>query len=241
MKGPSFEQHYKIIYDKFIECFSSDEFTRTTSGFVRFLGHTHDGKVRAWRKGQWPSSGDCGQISEKMGFSLRWLLAGEGDPYGQKSSKDVDAGRSTPADAPVPRMDAPIPLVGFASCGIQGWGGTMTFDIPVTPPHARPDMIAVMASGESMLPEGIGNGHICFCDPHAMPMAGECVYVETLNKRGSLKKYIGDGVRKDGKRTVKLHGWMKKEIGKESKSFEVEIERDFIKTLAPVIYIQRRM
>lgn len=48
--------------------------------FARFLNHAHDGKVNAWRKGQWPSADDIVAIHDKLGFSYRWLLNGEGEP-----------------------------------------------------------------------------------------------------------------------------------------------------------------
>lgn len=48
--------------------------------FARFLNHAHDGKVNAWRKGQWPSADDIVTIHDKLGFSYRWLLNGEGEP-----------------------------------------------------------------------------------------------------------------------------------------------------------------
>lgn len=40
------------------------------------------GKGDAWRQGQWPSAEDLAAIAEKLGFSYRWLVTGEGDPEG---------------------------------------------------------------------------------------------------------------------------------------------------------------
>ena len=45
----------------------------------RFLGHDHEGNVKAWSKGQWPNAQDCWVIHEKLGFNLQWLLTGEGE------------------------------------------------------------------------------------------------------------------------------------------------------------------
>jgi hypothetical protein len=73
-----FTQHYKIIYDKFIFV-AGDLWPHSNIGFSKFLGHDHDGRVRAWKKGQWPSAYDCWIIHQKLGFNLQWLLTGEGE------------------------------------------------------------------------------------------------------------------------------------------------------------------
>ena len=133
----------------------------------------------------------------------------------------------------------PIPLIGFAACGTEGWGGTMTYEVPITPPHPRPDMIAIVASGDSMLPEGIGNGHICFCDPHAPPMPGECVYIEQTDGKAALKRFLGECHIKGSGAGIELRYWRRKD----GKLIEhnLQLANFFLKTIAPVIYVQRRV
>ncbi len=100
----NFTKLFNIIYDKFIVNFSTNDSGRALMSFARFLGHGHDGKVRAWKKGQWPSAEDCWLISEKMGFSLRWLVTGEGDLYGQEG--DITAASADDSDQGVQAMQA---------------------------------------------------------------------------------------------------------------------------------------
>lgn len=191
-------------------------------------------------------------------ISRDWLFFDEGDMYSaKKSTPSMASHNSSEIDEVKIRLASlehavaggalptstirPIPLMGFASCGTEGWGGTMTYEVPITPPHPRPDMIAIVASGDSMLPEGIGNGHICFCDPHAPPMPGECVYIETIEGQGALKRFLGE---KDIKGTgvgIHLLGWLDKDDKGKQKPFELTISKSIIKTLAPVVYIQRRV
>ncbi|MCX4310703.1 MAG: hypothetical protein OSJ28_10525 [Desulfovibrio sp.] len=69
---------FEIIRNKFIEQQSGKSITM--KALAKFLGHEHDGKVTAWKKGQWPSAEDITIIHDKLGFNYRWLLLGEGEP-----------------------------------------------------------------------------------------------------------------------------------------------------------------
>lgn len=148
------------------------------------------------------------------------------------------------AHEPAQSTNSPIPgsmpLVGFASCGREGWGGRMTYTVPVAAPHTRPDMIAVMATGESMIPAGIGHGMVCFCDPHAPPIEGECVYVETVDNKATLKRFLGGGQSEGGGEAIRLQGWKDVQGDMPQDSFTIEIDPSEIRTIAPVIYVQRR-
>lgn len=52
----------------------------TQTGFWKHLGSTR-GKFQKWSKGQWPSAEDLQSMHEKFGFSYRWLVTGEGEPF----------------------------------------------------------------------------------------------------------------------------------------------------------------
>ena len=163
--------------------------------------------------------------------SREWLLAGEGD-----------INTPAPAQKEEPKEQAPVSLIGFASCSMFGWGGKIRIPVPVTPPHWRDDMIVAMATGESLLPEGIGHGHVVFCDPHASPMPGEIVYVETIDDKATLKKYLGQGVSEGGTPMLDLQGWKDKtdELTPQV-DFCLHLPLDTLKIVAPVIYVQRRL
>ena len=49
------------------------------SGFCHFL-NISAGKRQKWSMGQWPSAEDLAVIHDKLGFSYRWLVTGEGNP-----------------------------------------------------------------------------------------------------------------------------------------------------------------
>ena len=73
-----FSEQFVIIYDKFIELMAANGKKASVLSFGKFLGHGHDGKVKAWKGGQWPSAEDCWTLEKKLKYSLRWLVTGEG-------------------------------------------------------------------------------------------------------------------------------------------------------------------
>lgn len=199
------------------------------------------GKSLAWSKGQWPSADDLLKLHEKFGFSPLWLLSGEGDPWGKTPGESESPLLDDAAQTPTP---AAVPILGFASCGITGWAGKMTYPLAVALPHGTDGMLAVMATGESMLPEGIGHGHICFCDPHIPPVAGECVYVETTDGRAALKAFVGRGEAAGHGTTAQeicLRGWLDKQGDEPQKDFYLRVSEAVVNTIAPVVYVKRRL
>lgn len=81
-----FSQHFVLLYDKFCELTKSSGARDSNLAFARFLGHEHDGKVRAWKKGQWPSAEDCWILHRKLGCSLEWLVSGQGKPWPEQKA-----------------------------------------------------------------------------------------------------------------------------------------------------------
>lgn len=237
-----FSQSYDIIYDNFIKSDVASSFPRSRTGLARFLGHGHDGKVRAWEKGQWPSAYDCWVIHKKMGFCLEWLLTGEGEML-------TTSPQPATAEAPQqPRATAKIPAVpvlGFAACGVIGWSGQMAIPMAATAPHIGPQTIAVMASGESMIPAGIGHGHICYCEPDLEPLRGDIIYVRRHDELGTLKTFLGwgeaAGVPEATKGELCLRGWTDRDEKGQQQELILTVDKALVKTVAPVVFVRRRM
>lgn len=240
-----FSKAFEIVYDKFAKLQDASSKKSSVLAFGKFLGHGHDGRVKAWKGGQWPSAEDCWELSKILEIDLLWLVTGEGDPF---PSPPTDAEASAPASAPVAEAPspmarglAPIPLVGFAKCGADGWHGTMHIPVMVEPPDWHADLIAVAAEGESMLPAGIGHGHICICDPRKTPGKGDAVYVETLDAKATIKLFCGRTDR-GGKAYYGLQGWMdKKPEEPEQKPFNLDVLESFVRVIAPVVSVRRRL
>lgn len=159
-----------------------------------------------------------------------WLLWGEGPML----KEDFE---SKPEAQPQQALAA----IGFASCGKEGWSGRMTHSTVVAAPHLWPDMFCVIASGESMIPEGIGHGHYVFCCPKIPPVPGECVYVETIEGKGALKRFLGEKAINGKGVGITLLGWLDKDDNGLQEPFQLTIDKINVKTFAPVVYIQRRV
>ena len=141
------------------------------------------------------------------------------------------------------KKENPLTLFGFASCGIDGWGGTIPYSVSVTLPSVHEGMIAVMASGDSMIPAGIGSGQICYCDTTKEPSLGDAVYVQRTDGLGAIKVYLGKGmpglhIPDEGK--TAFQGWLSPADGVQ-KPFFMDVSDDALITVAPVIFVQRRM
>lgn len=178
-----------------------------------------------------------------------WLFFGEGEML----KSDTPAKETAPAtpeavmppiferSLPPQQYTQPVPLIGFAACSAIGWHGTMTIPVPVEPPTWFPGMFAVMASGESMLPAGIGHGHICYCDATKTPGIDEAVYVETTDNQGTIKLFCGWSER-SGKVVLNLRGWWdkKEDTGQQEPMF-LHVPDTVVRKIAPVVYVRRRL
>lgn len=73
-------QRHKMVYDYFCSIADSKGVKPTNEGFCRLLRISR-GKLQKWTLGQWPSAEDLETIHDEFGFSYRWLITGEDDPF----------------------------------------------------------------------------------------------------------------------------------------------------------------
>jgi len=203
-----------------------------------FLGVTRN-KWRSWAKGQVPTTEDMGRIAKILGLSLDWLIFGEGEPY---AAAPRPAQPPPVASAPHPdsavHIARPLPMVGLASCGINGWAQVDNYAATAQPITLGPRAVAVVAAGESMVPAGIFSGMICYADPDQPAGVGDAVYVARADRSGTIKLFLGRGAR-DG--YIRLKGWLPPDkAGKREEFFMDELEAQ-ITTMAPVLYVRRRI
>lgn len=220
-------QSYKILYDYYFDSLLAYEFGKSKLGFARLLG-VSQGKTQHWEKGQWPSAEDLAVIAEKFGCDYKWLVTGEGDPFA--------TGQTEPCKPPPPR---PIPVLGLASCGVEGWEQVMHIAVSATVPVISETMVAVIAAGDSMLPAGIASGHICYCDSEQHPLPGDAVMVTRKDGLATIKLFLGEGER--GPDWIRLKGWLPPNGNNQRKDFFLELKKREVKTMAPVIYVRRRI
>lgn len=219
---------YKIILQIFLRSKLANEYGANKLGLARCLGASQ-GKTQKWEKGQWPSASDLAVIAERLGCSYRWLVTGEGDPMGQGGQ----AAQVTPE-----RALRPVPLVSLSEGDGEGWSKATPMAVGASPVLMGENMLAVVASGESMVPAGIASGQICYCDPDQPVLEGDAVYVVRRDGLATIKLFSGDGQRTGN---LRLSGWHPPDGHDQRKRFTLELVRDDIRQLVPVIYVRRRL
>lgn len=153
-------------------------------------------------------------------LSRDWLYFGDG-PMLRSEIKPA---------RPAPK---PIPVVGLAACGVKGWNCVMPITMSAVLPISD-SMIAVIAAGESMVPAGIGPGHICYCDPDQQPLAGDAAYILRRDGLATIKIYLGES--KTGPNYIGFKGWLRN-----GDEYTDDILESQIETLAPVVFVRRRI
>lgn len=165
-----------------------------------------------------------------------WLYFGEGAPY----LDDVQPQQFEESVVGFSPQNAlrPVPMVGFASCGTEGWNTVTSISVSASPIMLGKNSIAVIAAGESMVPAGIACGQICYCDPDQVPLEGDVVYLLRQDNTATVKVYLGP-TEKYG--WIGLQGWLDQDEAGERKSFSVDIPEDEVALIAPVLYVRRRL
>lgn len=188
-------------------------------------------------------------------ISRDWIFFGEGPMLAaQAKIVQIESARKSlpsppvaalpPGGSPPHTTPAAVPLMGLASCGIQGWEQVMPFPVSAAIPGATPHMVAVIASGDSMAPAGIASGHICFCDPDQNPIPGDAVYVVKKDGMGAIKQFLGEGAEVGEDLPpdhIRLQGWRSPVNGLQPDTFTLDIAKRDVKTLATVVFMKRRL
>lgn len=152
-------------------------------------------------------------------------------PKRNKSATNLPACLPQPAQA--------IPVLGLASCGVDGWEQPMQIAASTTIPTISDTTVAVIASGDSMLPAGIASGHICLCDPEQTAIPGDAVLVKRRDGLATIKLFLGEG--EHGPDWVLLKGWLSASGNNHRKEFYIDMRAGDVETMAPVIYVRRRI
>lgn len=221
-------QLFAIVYEKFSEAARTRGQNPSKLGLAKYLGISQ-GKMQQWEKGQRPKVEDMKRLVELLGFNARWLITGEGDPFGDETASPNQPGL---------RALRPVPMVGLASCGVEGWNQVMPIAVSASPLMQGENMVAVIAAGESMVPAGIASGQVCYCDPDQPVLEGDAVYLERVDGMATIKLYLGEGERAG---TIQLKGWHPVDAEERRMPFIVELPREQVAKIAPVIYVRRRL
>lgn len=171
--------------------------------------------------------------------SLHWLAIGEG--VAQTPERIFKFIEDTGGEAARKAPQQTVPVIGMAACGIQGWFNRDPLTVRAAWPGGvtDPDAFGVMAVGLSLRPAGIEPGFLCLCAPSASLDTGDLVFVERSDGHVSLKRYDGQGSK--GKDWIRLAGWLNPDSAGRQAPYIDESDLTYIKRLAPVIYVKRKL
>ena len=151
-----------------------------------------------------------------------WLYFGDGEMIGRQEG--------------TPKIP-PIPLTGLAECGVGGWFGRSRQLTHISPSFFGPEWVAVQAVGDSLIPAGIYEGQILFCDPGQLPAPGEVVFVRRADNAATLKIFL----ETTPDRWTRLQGWMDPDKDGKQTAYEDKLAPGQVAIIAPVIYVRRRL
>ena len=137
---------------------------------------------------------------------------------------------------------ADITLLGLAECGMAGWLLKKPLSVNVICPVGMnpAEDFAVMTTGQSLFYAGIEPGFVCFCAAKSAPRVGDIVYVLKPNNTASLGLVR---IRAQGKRRrdpLAGAAEMARFRPQNGEPYILRENRDEIKEMVPVIYVQRR-
>lgn len=203
---------------------------KSDSKFGTFLGIRQSSISGAKNRGQLPPNWIV-EVASRTGVSADWLLFGVGAMRRVGEPSETVA----PGVTKFSQTDA-IPIVGLANCGINGWQSQTPIAMSATAPTISKHAIAIIAFGKSMLPAGIAEGRLLYCDPELEPIKGEAVYVVRKDNTASLKLFLGMD-----EQWIKLQGWLEPNNEGLQKPYISKERASDISLIAPVVYARHRL
>ena len=186
-----------------------------------------------WESGQnIPSTEYQWRIADLFGITLDQLCG-----------RDETLSGATPAPAGQERGEfsseaKTIPVIGLATCDIVGWynPGPLAVRAPLPPDYPQAGkLFAVIAIGNSMVPDGIRAGYLVYCDPDVKAEPGDAVFVKTSDGKATIKRFI-----QQDNEWVTLQGWLDPDKTGAQRPYTNQFASSFIHTIATVILVRRK-
>lgn len=170
-----------------------------------------------------PNATRLNSLAQHFNVSSDWLVTGTGDEE----------------SVSIYTNDPHLKVVGLAECGLNGWyQETKPMGLKVMRPHDLMDdtAFAVVATGTSLIPEGIKPGFICICSPDNAPENSDIVYILEKDGKAALKIFRS---LIDGWLTVE--GFLPPDETGNQQIYTEKRNMQLVETLATVAYIKRKL
>lgn len=165
-------------------------------------------------------------LIKKYGLSPSWINSG-------KFPTNVEVPKELPT-----KRGSELPIIGLGTIDMEEWEYQNELALTVdTSNDLGPKAFAVIPADDSMEPEGIREGYVCYVDPEREPVPNDAVYVVRKDDRATIKLYRGPSP--DRSNFTRLSGWTTGKDGSRSETF-IEEANDNIALLAPVVIVKRK-
>lgn len=163
-------------------------------------------------------------IADFCDVDLEWLITGRepAPPGGSSIGMPGDPAKS-------------FPVIALASCGLESWYVEDEMSVDAQLRLDDPEAFAVLATGSSLWPEGVRHGFLCFCAPSYTRKRGDIVFIERHDRTAALKRLVSEDAE-----WVVVEGWFPPEEGTQ-RPFREELKRAYLRRLAPVVYVKRKL
>lgn len=213
-----------------------------------FSGYLNSGRL--------PGVDVLGKWIEEFGLDANWLLTGRGNmllasaqeslpgkgdalspSWKEKEKEETACHAHSGFWVKATQINQPLSLHSLAGCDEAGWCGEPSRVAAISPPVLGPDWLALLVSGDTLLPHGIRKGYVVFCDPAQPPVAEEAVFVQRTDGRSSLKIFAGQ--RADG--WLELQNWTPPDTEGRQAVLTERLAPGEIQCLAPVLLVRQRL
>ncbi len=199
----------------------------------------HRNTLAAWEKGLTaPDARFLEELCQKYKITPQWILLGEGSKDMDDESHPVWHEQSISLLA-LHGANSGMPIVSLLDMGTTGWCRKAKTAITAQRPAEfanNPHVFVTSAGCNSLQPEGIRQGFLCYCDPRNSAGQGDVVFIQLMDDKASLKLLTAHR-----ENWITLQAWYTNANGEPLNYFSEEVEIKNIKLLAPVIYVKRKL
>lgn len=210
--------------------------------FAKTLG-VNPNTLRSYENGRSnPNQEFLERLCVQFSVSPSWLLLGIGPMRANEPTEQPTPPAPVEASPVILKQDVrasrTAPVIGLASCGIAGWYNPAPIALRAPIPDTytpKGEVIAVIAIGKSMQPDGIRQGYVAICDTGVQPVVDDAVFVERVDGHSSIKRYVTHDAQ-----WLHLQGWLDPDERGEQRPYNEQLLLEAVKRIVPVVIVCRR-
>lgn len=180
------------------------------------------GSIQKALSGSEPTRMNLIRLAKASGVTLSWLAEG--------LSLSANGGEHSASP------HRAIPVIGFAECGVRGWYNQVPWQINAGLDCPDPEVFAIAAIGQSMIPEGIRPGFVCIASPNTRPTSGDLIVIRKEDGTATIKRYD-----REDQDWLHITGYLDPDEKGYQMDFSEKVKKSIISQVATIIFVKRRV